>query len=703
MLKLQGTGCRPIQSWRVSAGNCPQSDYSEGLLAIERPEDHLVTLVGPRLNMTRRQKRQRFVQWLRNCLSLGTGKRSTTSANGVNRTVHLESLEKRALMAGDVLSPYLGSAYVGSSTAGLTAEGEAAPDLVAFAKAVKDSGAIMYGAYWCPHCLAQKELFADGAKFLPYREVTDANRQPNQLAIDQNITSYPTWVFLDGSRLVGEQTLATLSAKIGVAIPQSSTPSMGTISASTVEVGSPLHIPVDAYDPNGNPLTITVTSSNPGVISAEIMPAADRSLRLRVKDFGDMVFKLFETEVPVPSQKIANLAASGYYDGIKFHRVVDNFMIQSGIGATSVTNIDDQFDVDLQHNRSGVLAYAKTSADDSGSSQFYVIEVPTRYLDFNHPVFGQLVEGDAVREAISGVAKKTTPAVGDEESEPVIDVIIESATVFTDTENGLIRLRALGSSGTANITVTVTDNEGNSTSQTFAATATGDTANGAPFLNAVPAVTTNINTPATINLTSQDAESDTVTYNVAKVSSGNYTVTVNSSTGVVTFTPETNFTGTVQFRASVTQTAATATNPPAVDSQLITVTVNGANAPTGVDLDTASDSGDSSDNITNATAPTFTVSGTTVGSVVKLKVGNTVIGQATATGTTTVVTANNITGLGQGAVLVNATQTVGTTEGSASPSLSVTFDSTAPVDVASGLIPSSAIINQAPLYQFDAC
>ncbi len=73
-------------------------------------------------------------------------------------------------MAGDVLSPYLGSAYVGSSTAGLTAEGEAAPDLVAFAKAVKDSGAIMYGAYWCPHCLAQKQLFADGAKFCHTRK-----------------------------------------------------------------------------------------------------------------------------------------------------------------------------------------------------------------------------------------------------------------------------------------------------------------------------------------------------------------------------------------------------------------------------------------------------------------------------------------------------------------------------------------------------
>ena len=647
--------------------------------------------------MSRRQKRQRFVQWLRNCFASSESKRLDRTPTGVNRTINVEPLEKRAMMAGDTLSPYLGSAYVGSSTAGLVAEGEAAPDLVAFAKAIKDSGAIMYGAYWCPHCLAQKELFGDGAKFLPFTEVTDANRQPKQIAIDQQITSYPTWVFLDGTRLVGEQTLATLSAKIKVAIPQSVTPSMAPITNATVENGSPLHIPVDGYDPDGKPLTITVTSSNPGVISAEVMPAADRSLKLTVKDFGDMVFKLFETEVPVPVNKIAGLATSGYYNGVKFHRVVDNFMIQSGIGSTSVSNIDDQFDLDLQHNRSGVLAYAKTSADDSGSSQFYITEVPTRFLDFNHPVFGQLVEGDAVREAISGVAKKSTADPNDEESEPTIDVIIESATVFTDNENGLLRLKALASSGTSNITVTITDSDGNSTSQTFVATATADAANGAPFLNPVAPVTTNINTPATINLSSQDAENNVVTYRVDKVSTGNYTVDVNSATGVVTFTPEANFTGTVQFRASVFQTATSATTgSPATDSQLITVTVNGANAPTAIDLDTASDTGTSStDNITNATAPTFTVSGTTAGAIVKLKVGNTVIGQATATGTTTVVTANNISTLGQGAVLVTATQTISGAEGSVSPSLSVTFDSTAPVDVASSLIPASAVISQA--------
>ncbi|MCC6510784.1 MAG: tandem-95 repeat protein, partial [Pirellulaceae bacterium] len=463
---------------------------------------------------------------------------------------------------------------------------------------------------------------------------------------------------------------------------------IAAINNTNVELGSPFHVPVDAYDPNGNPLTVTVTSSNSSVIEAEVVPAGDRSMRIRVKDFGDMVFKLYETEAATPVNKIIELASAGYYTNSEFHRVINNFMIQTGIGATTVDNINDQFNVNLQHNRSGVLSYAKTSADDTGSSQFFITEVPTRHLDFHHAVFGQLIEGDAVREAISNVATSSGDA-------PNIDIVIESVTIFTDNENGLVRLKAKAATGTSNITVTVTDTEGNSTSQSFVATAIADAANGAPFLNPIPSVTTTINTPATINLTSQYAENDVVTYSVAKVSAGDYQVSVVPGTGVVTVTPATDFVGTIQFRASVQQTVASATSAPAVDTQLVTVVVNGANAPTGIDLDTASDTGASStDNITNAAAPTFTVSGTTSGATVRLKVGNTVIGQATATGTTTVVTANNIAGLGTGAVLVTATQTTGGAEGSPSPALSVNFDRVAPVDVASNLIPASAQIGQ---------
>ncbi|MGN6545658.1 MAG: Ig-like domain-containing protein [Aureliella sp.] len=641
--------------------------------------------------MSRRQRRQRFIDWLRQL---------TVAQNhpSQHRSVRLEALERRELFAADTFLPLLGSAQdsapqpaVASSTSGLVAEGEAAPDLVAFAKALRDSGTQMFGAYWCPHCLAQKQLFQDGAQFLPYVEVTDNKRQPNSIAVSENITQYPTWEFPDGSRLVGEQTLETLAAKAGVAIPQASKPSFTPISNVSVEAGSPMHIPVDAYDPNGNPLTVTVTSSNPSVVGAEVL-TGNRSMRVSVKDFGDMVFQLFEGDVPIPTSRIIELAQSGFYNNIIFHRVINNFMIQAGdptgtgSGGSTLGNIDDQFSVNLQHNRTGVLSYAKTAVDDTGDSQFFITEGPARHLDFNHAVFGQLIEGESVRDAISNVFTNSS-------DKPSVDIVIQSVTIFNDTENGLVRLKANASSGTSNITVTVSDNEGNSTSQTFVATATPDAANGAPFLNPIPAASTSVNTPVTINLSSQDAENNPVVYSVEKVGTQNYQVSVNSSTGVVTFTPPTGFTGTLQFRAKVQQTTTPTTADP-VDTQLVTVNVGGG-VPTSVDLVSDSDSGSSSsDDVTNANTPSFVVSGTQAGAIVKLKVGNTVIGQATATGTTTTITASNFSAVGQGAVLVVATQTINNVESGASPGLAVTFDNVAPVDVASSLIPTSAQIGQ---------
>ena len=71
-----------------------------------------------------------------------------------------------------------------------------------FASCIDKSGAMFYGAFWCPHCQATKKLFGSSAKLLPYVEC------------------YPTWEFKDGSRLTGELTLATLAEKTGCTLPQ---------------------------------------------------------------------------------------------------------------------------------------------------------------------------------------------------------------------------------------------------------------------------------------------------------------------------------------------------------------------------------------------------------------------------------------------------------------------------------------------------
>ncbi len=70
-----------------------------------------------------------------------------------------------------------------------------------FAKALKDRGAEFYGAFWCPHCIAQKTLFGTAKKYLPYIECSTPNKAVVPLCLDKKIESYPTWMFKDGVTL----------------------------------------------------------------------------------------------------------------------------------------------------------------------------------------------------------------------------------------------------------------------------------------------------------------------------------------------------------------------------------------------------------------------------------------------------------------------------------------------------------------------
>ncbi len=93
--------------------------------------------------------------------------------------------------------------------------------LDSFAQCIKDSGAIFYGAFWCPHCQAQKKLFGASAKLLPYVECStpDGNGQLDQCKT-KDVKSYPTWDFPDGTRLNGEQQLSVLAEKTQCALPE---------------------------------------------------------------------------------------------------------------------------------------------------------------------------------------------------------------------------------------------------------------------------------------------------------------------------------------------------------------------------------------------------------------------------------------------------------------------------------------------------
>lgn len=89
-----------------------------------------------------------------------------------------------------------------------------------FAQCIADSGATFYGAYWCPHCAAQKDMFGASAKLLPYKECSLPNAQgQTQECTDAGVKTYPTWEFADGSRLEGTQTFATLAEATSCALP----------------------------------------------------------------------------------------------------------------------------------------------------------------------------------------------------------------------------------------------------------------------------------------------------------------------------------------------------------------------------------------------------------------------------------------------------------------------------------------------------
>ena len=628
----------------------------------------------------------------------------------------LEQLEGRQLMAGDMDMLFTNGVSTVPSTTSTSvfssstqAEGEAAPDLVAFAKALRDSGQVtFFGANWCPFCTQQKQLFEDGGQFVPFVEVTRTDRTFNARGIAEGISVMPTWVFTNTGvevRRTGILTLAEISTLSGIAIPSSDTPTFTAIGPTTVAIGSPLHVPIDAYDPGGGPVTITVSVADPTLLQATVL-ANNRSIRFDLDGYGDMVFELFEDLAPRPAGRIISLANSNFFDNLLFHRVIDGFVIQGGdgegaadgVGGSTLPDFDDQFNADLQHNRSGILSYAKTT-DDTNDSQFFITAAPTRSLDFNHSIFGQLVEGDDVRYAINKLGSSLDKGT-DSSDKPLIDVRITSADVFNDNENSVIRLKAIGNrTGTTNVTITATDATGRTFTQVVPVTVAADSGSGSnsqPFLNDIPAPASAPNSsPLTLQLSSVDVEGDAVTFTATSATTG-VTAAVNATTGLVTVTPSAGFTGAAVVNVGVRPASGVAgTLSGQNDNQRVTFNFASATAiaaPTGVDLATASDSGTSStDNRTNAGSLTFTVTGVSAGNEVRLFSGTTEIGRGTATGTTINITSNNIAALGDGTYNITARQFSGTNSSTDSPSLTLIYDATQPARLTG--FPTTANIN----------
>ncbi len=119
---------------------------------------------------------------------------------------------------------------------------------------------------------------------------------------------------------------------------------------------------------------------------------------------GEIRLDLHEDKAPVTVASFANLAKRGFYDGLIFHRVISDFMIQGGCPLGSGTGgpgykFEDECSPDLPHDGPGVLSMANAGPGTNGS-QFFITHVPTAWLDGNHTVFGRVTSGQDVVDAI---------------------------------------------------------------------------------------------------------------------------------------------------------------------------------------------------------------------------------------------------------------------------------------------------------------
>ena len=122
---------------------------------------------------------------------------------------------------------------------------------------------------------------------------------------------------------------------------------------------------------------------------------------------GDFEVKLATDYAPKTSENFIKLAKKGYYDGLTFHRVIDNFMIQGGCPKGDGTGgpgykIKDEFSSKLLHDGPGVISMAN-AGPNTGGSQFFITLAPTPWLNGHHAIFGKIVEGMEVVRLIGVV------------------------------------------------------------------------------------------------------------------------------------------------------------------------------------------------------------------------------------------------------------------------------------------------------------
>ena len=177
-------------------------------------------------------------------------------------------------------------------------------------------------------------------------------------------------------------------------------------------------------------LVLSSCSSASSSASAEpVTPTAIIPIEITVKDYGTMKAELYPEIAPETVENFVNLARSGFYDGNRFHRIINGFTIQGGADLSgTVANIPGEFasngfENDLKHT-TGVLSMARANDPDSASSQFFIMVGDADWLDGQYAAFGKVTEGIEIALKIAEDARPLdNNGTIAEEAMPIIESI----------------------------------------------------------------------------------------------------------------------------------------------------------------------------------------------------------------------------------------------------------------------------------------
>ncbi len=154
---------------------------------------------------------------------------------------------------------------------------------------------------------------------------------------------------------------------------------------------------------------------------------------IKVKDYGTIYAVLDSENAPETVENFVKLVKEGFYDGLTFHRIIDGFMIQGGDpNGDGTGGADEKIKGEFSQNgvenkishKRGVLSMARAQDMDSASSQFFIVQADSTYLDGQYAGFGQVTEGmDVVDDICKNVAVQDANGTVLKENQPVIESI----------------------------------------------------------------------------------------------------------------------------------------------------------------------------------------------------------------------------------------------------------------------------------------